>query len=91
MNEICTNNSKYMLRVSRDVKEIFNKKGAKKYIPVILGRTGGIIGIAIYYTSPEIMEVSTIWEAIELGLLSGLGATGTNQIIKQLFKWEMKK
>lgn len=31
MNEICTNNSKYMLRVSRDVKEIFNKRSEKVY------------------------------------------------------------
>ena len=33
-----------------------------------------------------ILEASNIWIALGIGIVSGASATGTNQIIKQLFK-----
>ena len=65
-------------------KMIFKKKKeAYQYIPCISTGIGGILGIIIYLTHPEmILEASNIW----IAFVSGASATGTNQIIKQLFK-----
>lgn len=46
---------------------------------------GGILGILIYLTNPEIIfKAENIWIAIVVGIASGESATGTNQIIKQI-------
>lgn len=74
-------------------KFIFVKKQeAYKLIPVILSITGGLIGIIIYFTSPEmIFNATNVWVALGIGIVSGASSTGANQIIKQLYgKKEVK-
>lgn len=74
-------------------KFIFVKKQeAYKLIPVILSITGGLIGIIIYLTNPEmIFNATNVWVALGIGIVSGASSTGANQIIKQLFgKKEVK-
>lgn len=68
------------------------KKKAYKLIPVILALLGGLIGVVIYLTNPEmIFDAANIWVALGIGIVSGASSTGANQIIKQLFiKKEMK-
>ena len=61
------------------------KKEAKKLIPIVMAIVGGILGILIYLTNPEIIfKAENIWIAIVVGIASGESATGTNQIIKQI-------
>ena len=74
-------------------KAIFNKREeVYKFIPIILAITGGIFGILIYITNPEILlGANNIWTALFLGIVSGTSSTGTNQIVKQLFKKEGKE
>ena len=56
-------------------------------IPIVMAIVGGILGILIYLTNPEIIfKAENIWIAIVVGIASGESATGTNQIIKQIFK-----
>lgn len=68
-------------------KQIFKKKTeAYRFIPVLLAIAGGILGVVIYYTNPEmIFNAENVWIALGVGIVSGASATGTNQIIKQLF------
>lgn len=68
-------------------KVIFGKKTkAYKFIPIVMCVIGGILGIVMFYTSPEmIFSVDNAWIALGIGMVSGVSATGTNQIIKQLF------
>ncbi len=68
-------------------KVIFSKKtNAYKFIPIVMCIFGGILGIVMFYTSPEmIFYVDNAWIALGVGMVSGVSATGTNQIIKQLF------
>lgn len=69
-------------------KMLFEEK-VFKYIPVVLAICGGVIGIVIYFSNPEILaNVENIWIAFGVGVSSGVSATGTNQIIKQLFSSE---
>lgn len=74
-------------------KFVFAKKQkAYKLIPIVLATLGGIIGIIIYMTNPEmIFNAPNIWEALGIGIVSGASSTGANQIIKQLFKKEDDK
>lgn len=48
---------------------------------------GGLLGIIIYLTNPEmILNAENIWIALGIGIVSGASSTGANQIIKQIFK-----
>ena len=68
-------------------KVIFKrKKDAYKLIPVLVAIVGGVLGVLIYLTSPEmIFNVDNVWIALGIGIISGFSATGTNQVVKQLF------
>ena len=54
-----------------------------KWLPVISGIAGGVLGIVGLYTMPDFPSEDII-TAIAVGIISGLAATGVNQIYKQL-------
>ena len=54
-------------------------------IPVIVGATGAILGIVGMYTMPD-YPAHDILNAIAIGIVSGLAATGINQAMKQMKK-----
>ncbi len=74
-------------------KYLFKKKPETyKFIPILLSISGGILGILIYLTNQEMMmNASNIWIALGIGIVSGASSTGTNQIIKQLFRKEKEE
>lgn len=64
-----------------------NNKETYKYIPIITSIFGGILGCLIYFTNPSVIfNASNVYVALGIGIISGSSATGTNQIIKQIFK-----
>ena len=54
-----------------------------KWIPIIVGICGAILGVVGMYTMPE-FPATDILGAIAVGVISGLGSTGANQIAKQM-------
>lgn len=56
-----------------------------KFIPVIVGVCGGILGVVGMYIMPD-FPAKDILNAIAIGITSGLASTGADQIGKQLFK-----
>ena len=56
-----------------------------KFIPIVTIVAGGFLAVLIYFTAPELVNVENVYEALVIGFVSGVGSTGTNQIIKQLF------
>lgn len=58
----------------------------KKFIPLIAAGLGIVCGIVCYYALPSIIPAPNIVVAIVIGGASGLTATGTNQLLKQLGK-----
>ncbi|MEG1931418.1 MAG: phage holin family protein [Anaerovorax sp.] len=52
-------------------------------IPVIVGATGGILGIVGMYVIPD-FPAHDILNAVAVGIVSGLASTGVNQAYKQL-------
>ena len=69
-------------------KVVFKKnKAAYKLIPIILALVGACFALIIYFTNKEVLfNAKNIYVALMIGIASGVSATGTNQIIKQLFK-----
>jgi len=64
-----------------------NKKEVYKLIPIIMAIIGGLLGVLIYLVNPEIiLNAKNIWIALGIGIVSGASSTGSNQIIKQIFK-----
>ncbi len=58
----------------------------KRFIPLISAALGAVLGVVAFYALPSIIPADNVCVAILVGGASGLTATGTNQIIKQLTK-----
>lgn len=58
-----------------------------KWLPVICGVFGGILGVVGLYVMPDFPAHDVI-TAAAVGVVSGLAATGANQVYKQLTKTE---
>lgn len=62
-----------------------NVEGLKdNWIPVIVGVTGAILGVIGFFIKMPDFPATDIITAIAVGIVSGLAATGVNQITKQL-------
>lgn len=64
-------------------KTIGNEK-LDKFIPVICGSLGAILGVVIFLTIPNFIPAENWAVAVAIGIVSGFSATGINQIWKQL-------
>lgn len=58
----------------------------KRFIPLISAALGAVLGVVAFFALPSIIPADNVCVAILVGGASGLTATGTNQIIKQLTK-----
>ena len=56
-----------------------------KWMPVISGVLGAFLGVVGMYIMPD-YPATDVLTAIAVGIVSGLAATGVNQIYKQLSK-----
>ena len=56
-----------------------------KWLPVIAGGFGGILGVVAMLVMPEFPAADPL-TAVAIGIVSGLAATGAHQIYKQLTK-----
>lgn len=59
------------------------EKVKNEAIPVICGAAGAVLGIAGMYTMPAFPAQDPI-NALAIGIVSGLAATGVNQAVKQI-------
>lgn len=63
----------------------------RRFIPLIACILGAVCGVVAFYCVPGVMETENLLVAIVLGAASGLSATGTNQVAKQLTKTTVKE
>lgn len=63
--------------------ETFNR-----FIPLIATGLGVVCGVICFFFIPSIIPAENVLIAIIIGGASGLTATGANQIIKQIRKWD---
>lgn len=64
----------------------FENEKVDKFIPIICGFSGGVLGIVIFLTIPDYIAAENWAVAVATGIVSGFAATGINQIYKQLNK-----
>ncbi len=57
-----------------------------RFIPCLCGVCGIILGVVVYYTIPGFICASNWISAVCVGLVSGLAATGADQVYKQFTK-----
>jgi len=62
----------------------FNSDKLDRFIPVICGVFGAILGFVMFITIPNFIPADNWAVAICIGIASGLSATGANQVYKQL-------
>ncbi len=56
-----------------------------EFIPVIVGVSGGILGVVGMFVIPD-FPATDVLNAIAVGIVSGLASTGVNQVYKQIKK-----
>ena len=76
--------------ISYMITETFKMFINKKYLPIVAGISGGCLGVLSFVLQIDIMPATDIISALAIGIISGLAATGSNQIIKQIKKKEGK-
>jgi len=59
-----------------------------RFLPLIAASFGAVLGVIAFFAMPEIIPASNAFVAVLVGGASGLAATGTNQIIKQISKFK---
>jgi hypothetical protein len=72
--------------ISYMITETFKMFINKKYLPIVAGISGGMLGVLSFVLQIDIMPATDIVSALAIGIISGLAATGSNQIIKQIKK-----
>ena len=76
--------------ISYMITETFKMFINNKYLPIVAGISGGMLGVLSFVLQIDIMPATDIVSALAIGIISGLAATGSNQIIKQIKKKEGK-
>ena len=64
-------------------------KGSEKILtrlPLIAAILGAVLGAIAFFAMPDMIPAGNVFAAILIGGASGLAATGTNQIFKQMSK-----
>ena len=72
--------------ISYMITETFKMVINNKYLPVVAGISGGMLGVISFVLQIDIMPETDIVSALAIGIISGLAATGSNQVLKQLKK-----
>lgn len=65
-----------------------NNETLDKFIPVICGFIGGILGVIVFNTIPNYIPADNWLMALAIGIVSGFAATGINQVYKQFTQVE---
>ncbi len=59
---------------------------AKEWLPLLSAGTGALLAVLGYCTLPQLTTADTMLTAAFYGVISGLAATGGNQVFKQAVK-----
>lgn len=65
-----------------------NNESLDKFIPVICGFVGGVLGVVVFLTIPGYIPAQNWLMALAIGIVSGFASVGVNQIYKQFTKEE---
>ncbi len=69
----------------------FKNEKFNNFIPILSALLGGILGVCAFFVAPNLVEVGNWLEGGFMGLFSGLVATGSNQIVRQMMQFANTK
>lgn len=72
-------------------KAVNNNEKFKRFIPLLALIIGAIIGGVLFVFEPTLIGAESGFSAVLIGGASGLAATGTDQVVKQLTKNDTDK
>ena len=72
--------------ISVITKAVNNSEKFKRFIPLLALIFGAVLGGVLYAFEPQLIGATSAITAILIGGASGLAATGTDQVVKQLTK-----
>ena len=72
--------------ISVITKAVNNSEKFKRFIPLLALIIGAVLGGVLYAFEPQLIGATSAITAILIGGASGLAATGTDQVVKQLTK-----
>ena len=74
--------------LSAEIFKCFDKnEDHKRFLPVISGCLGLVLGLVAFFTTPSVISAATEpFTAAAIGAVSGFAATGINQVYKQAKK-----
>ena len=67
-------------------KETGYSERVLKALPIAAAFLGAVLGVIAFFAAPALIPADNVFVALLIGGASGLAATGTNQIFKQLKK-----
>lgn len=65
-------------------KAVGGNEKVLKFFPLIAAAVGAVLGIIAFFVVPEVIPATNAFAALLIGASSGLAATGTHQVFKQL-------
>lgn len=71
-----------------EIFKAITKEKHNKYIPIVCGTLGAILGIIIFFVAPELIPGKDVFCSLATGIISGFSATGINQVYKQVSSGE---
>ena len=60
------------------------EKFKDNFIPVVMVFLGAALGVVSFYIAPGLVNAPDIISAVAIGFMSGMTATGINQLYKQI-------
>ena len=72
-------------------KAVDGSEKVVRFFPLIAAGLGAVLGIIAFFALPEIIPAGNAFLALLIGGSSGLAATGTHQVFKQLIPKTEKK
>ena len=65
-----------------------SEKFKDNYIPIAMIIVGAVLGEVAFFCAPDLIQASDAISALAIGFMSGMTATGINQVYKQIKKKE---
>ena len=69
------------------LKRVLDHEKLKNAYPLISALIGASLGIAAFIFEPEIMVSDSLFACALIGMLSGLSATGGNELVKRFWSY----
>jgi uncharacterized membrane protein HdeD (DUF308 family) len=69
------------------IKRVLEHERMKNAYPLISALVGASLGIVAYFAEPTLMMSDSVFGSALIGMLSGLSATGGNELVRRVLSY----